>query len=110
LLQARPKLYMEIEERSASGRQEPFLSNGATGTLKPEWLKIFQDFPDRFVIRSDQHYPEPKNSPQRWQAVALVFNRLPGELRRKIGVENATRIYHLKSASPANSRSGPGKN
>ena len=34
------------------------------GKIKPEWMKLFEDFPDRFVIGSDQHYPEPKG-PQR---------------------------------------------
>jgi hypothetical protein len=28
----------------------------ADGKIKPDWLKLFQDFPDRFVIGSDQHY------------------------------------------------------
>jgi hypothetical protein len=41
----------------------------ADGKIKPDWLKLFQDFPDRFVIGSDQHYgPTPPQSPSRWQA------------------------------------------
>jgi hypothetical protein len=71
---------------------------------------LFQDFLDRFIIGTDQHYPEPRDSEQRWQAVLLVFNQLPGDLRRKIGIENAMRIYRLKSAAPANPVPGPGKN
>ena len=73
------------------------LDGGATGKLKPEWLKLFQDFPDRFVIGSDQHYPMPENQPQRWQAVITMFNQLPPDVRRKIGVENVGKIYKLKT-------------
>ena len=110
LLQAHPNLYMELKNDPLAVGKNPFLTNGATGTLKPQWLKIFQDFPDRFVIGSDQHYAEPKNGPQRWQAVVLVFNQLPADLRRKIGIENVIRIYRLKSAALVGSVPGPGKN
>ena len=101
LLQAHPNLYMELKNDPLAVGKNPFLTSGATGAIKPEWLKIFADFPDRFVIGSDQHYPEPKNGPQRWEAVALVLNQLPADLRRKIGMENAMRIYRLKSGSSA---------
>ncbi len=96
LLQAHPNLYMELKNDPLAVGLNPFLTHGATGTLKPEWLKIFQDFPDRFVVGSDQHYPQPKKGPQRWAAVVRVLNQLPPDLRRKIGLENAMRIYGLK--------------
>lgn len=63
------------------------------GKIKPHWLKLFQDFPDRFVIGSYQHYgPMPPQSPRR-QATVLLLNQLPADLRRKIGTENALHIY-----------------
>jgi predicted TIM-barrel fold metal-dependent hydrolase len=97
LLQAHPNLYMELKiDPLHPGMNSP-LTGGASGTLKPEWLKLFQDFPDRFVIGSDQHYPMPENEPQRWQAVILMLNQLPADLRRKIGTDNAIRIYNLKA-------------
>ena len=95
LLQAHPNLYMEIKiDPVEPGKNSP-LANGGSGALKPEWLKLFEDFPDRFVIGSDQHYPEPPNGPQRWQSVVLMFNQLPADLRQKIGIDNPTRIFHL---------------
>jgi hypothetical protein len=97
LLKAHPNLYMEIKlDPLAVGKNSP-LENGATGKIKPDWLKLFEDFPDRFVIGSDQHYPMPKTGPQRWQAVVLLFNQLPPELRHKIGIENPMHIYRFKS-------------
>ncbi|HVA95789.1 MAG TPA: amidohydrolase family protein [Candidatus Dormibacteraeota bacterium] len=96
LLQAHPNLYMELKNDPLDVGKNPFLTGGATGTIKPAWLKIFQDFPDRFVVGSDQIYPQPKKGPQRWAAVVGVLNQLSPDLRRKIGLENAMRIYGLK--------------
>jgi predicted TIM-barrel fold metal-dependent hydrolase len=93
LLQAHPNLYAEIKIDPLDPGVNSPLDGGATGRLKPEWLKLFQDFPDRFVIGSDQHYPMPPNQPQRWQAVIGMFNQLPPDLRSKIGVDNVRRIY-----------------
>jgi predicted TIM-barrel fold metal-dependent hydrolase len=91
LLTAHPNLYMEIKaDPLAQGLTYPL---DADGKLKPEWLKLFTDFPDRFIIGSDQHYPEPKGSEQRWQEVVLLFNQLPGDLRKKIGTQNIAHIY-----------------
>ena len=102
LLQAHPNLYMELKiDPMNAGLNSP-LTGGATGTIKPEWLKLFQDFPDRFVIGSDQHYPMPKDPAQRWQAVVVMFNQLPPDLRRRIGTENAIRLYNLKQAERSN--------
>jgi len=97
LLQAHANLYMELKLDALDVEMNPPLVNGATGPLKPEWLKLLQDFPDRFIIGSDQHYPMPEQAgPQRWQEIVLLFNQLPPDLRRKIGTENAVRIYNLK--------------
>ena len=50
LLQAHPNLYAEIKiDPMDPGLNSP-LDGGATGKVKPEWSKLFQDFPDRFVI------------------------------------------------------------
>ena len=96
LLQAHPNLYLELKiDPLDPGRNSP-LSDGASGVLKPEWLRLFRDFPDRFVIGSDQHYPMPDNGPQRWQAIVLLFNQLPPDLRQKIGLDNPARLFHLQ--------------
>ena len=98
LLQAHPNLYMEVKiDPKMPGENSP-LANGASGAIKPEWLKLFQDFPDRFVVGTDQHYPEPPPGPQRWEAVVLLLNQLPADLRRKIGMENAAQLYSATSS------------
>ncbi len=91
LLEAHPNLYMEIKtDPDAHGKTYPL---GFDGKIKPEWLKLFTDFPDRFVIGSDQHYPEPKDADKRWQETILLFNQLPPDVRKKIGIENVAHIY-----------------
>jgi predicted TIM-barrel fold metal-dependent hydrolase len=91
LLQAHPNLYMEIKyDPNFPGKDPPIVD----GKLKPEWLKLFSDFPDRFIIGSDQHYDPPATVPlARGQQNALLTDQLPPDVKRKIGMENALRIY-----------------
>jgi predicted TIM-barrel fold metal-dependent hydrolase len=97
LLMAHPNLYMEIKtDPQAPGRNYPL---GSDGKIKPEWLKLFKEFPDRFVIGSDQHYPEPPDADKRWQETILLFNQLPADVRKKIGTENVANIYGNAVAS-----------
>lgn len=97
LLLAHPNLFMEIKtDPQAPGRNYPL---GSDGKIKPEWLKLFTDFPDRFVLGSDQHYPEPRDADKRWQETILLFNQLPAGVRKKIGTENVAHIYGNSVAS-----------
>ncbi len=90
LLKAHSNLYIEIKADPLNpGKNYPLLD----GKIKPNWLELYQDFPDRFIIGTDQHYPEPQTSEQRWQTVVLLLNQLPENLRRKIGMENVLHIY-----------------
>ena len=102
LLQMHPNLYMEIKTDPQNvGKNYPLADDGK---IKPDWLQLFVDFPDRFIIGSDQHYPEPKGSEQRWQTVVLLFNQLPADVRRKIGTENVLHIFAGKPAAPTAKR------
>lgn len=95
LLQAHPNLYMEIKiDPLLLGKNPPL---DASSKIQPEWLALFKDFPDRFVIGSDQHYGSARSmsGPQRWQSVILLLNQLPADLQPKIASENARGIFHL---------------
>jgi predicted TIM-barrel fold metal-dependent hydrolase len=97
LLRAHPNLYMEIKtDPEARGLNYPLAEDGK---IKPQWLSLFTEFPDRFVIGSDQHYPEPKGQDRRWQEVILLFNQLPADVRKRIGTENIAAIYGNSVAS-----------
>jgi predicted TIM-barrel fold metal-dependent hydrolase len=95
LLSRHPNLYMEIKyDPNALGKNPPI---GTDGKLRPEWLKLYQDFPDRFIIGSDQHYDPPSSAPlARAQANAKLLDQLPQDLRRKVALENPLRIYGLQ--------------
>jgi len=96
LLKAHPNLFMEIKaDPKAQGLNYPM----ADGKLKPDWLALFTEFSDRFVIGSDQHYPETADPVQRWQEAVRLFNQLPEPVRKKIGTENVARIYGKAVAS-----------
>ncbi|MBZ5644104.1 MAG: amidohydrolase [Acidobacteriia bacterium] len=98
LLAAHPNLYMELKaDPLAKGPNYPL---DADGKIKADWLALIQEYPDRFVIGSDQHYPEPKDPVQRWQEVVLLLNQLPAGIREKIGTRNIAHIYG-KSAGAA---------
>jgi predicted TIM-barrel fold metal-dependent hydrolase len=96
LLAAHPNLYMELKIDPLSPGKNSSLVNGAGGPIKPDWLQLFQDFPDRFVVGSDQHYPEPPRGPQRWQTVVLLLNQLPEGLRQRIARDNAALLYSAR--------------
>jgi predicted TIM-barrel fold metal-dependent hydrolase len=97
LLKAHANLYMEIKtDPKAPGLNYPL----ADGKLKPEWLALFTEFPDRFILGTDQHYPEAKGpDPQRWQEAVGLFNQLPAGVRTQIGTANVARIYGKSVAS-----------
>ncbi len=92
LLRSHPNLYMDVKLDPGSPGKNPLLLPGPRPTVHPEWLQLFRDFPDRFVMGSDQHYPEPATGPQRWEAIAALLQALPPELQRKMGTENANRL------------------
>jgi len=77
------------------------------GDINKEWLSVLRDFPDRFVIGTDSFIvasnysgPDapksfaPKAEKQR-NAVRILLDSLPETLARRIGYENAERLYKL---------------
>ena len=91
LLQRNPNLYMEIKyDPGFPGKDPPIVD----GKLKPEWLKLYTDFPDRFLIGSDQHFDPPATvALARAQQNALLLDQLPPDLRKKIAIDNPLRLY-----------------
>lgn len=105
LLTDHSNLYMSF--RMAPGRAPQNHPMTRQGTIKPEWLRLLQDFPDRFVLGGDQFFVSDSvrgSGPARTfsQRAPLVRQRtraflaaLPADLARKIGYENAIRLYKL---------------
>ena len=89
LLRAHDNLYLEIKHDPRAVGKNPIMVGGK---ITGEWMALFQEFPDRFLIGSDQHYPEQGQS-ARWPSVVAILNQLPGPLREQIGAANARRVF-----------------
>ena len=101
LMTENPNLYMSI--RIASGMRErkvvkPTFPLTENGRLKPEWLALFQEFPDRFLIGSDEIIKPADNHPSAGsiRSTLALLGQLPPKLKARIGYENAYGLYKLK--------------
>lgn len=97
LLGRHPNLYMSL--RPGRGGPAPAIALDAQGVLKPDWLALLRDFPDRFVLGSDQFhppYPGARRTPaEGYDNLRRLIDQLPQELARAIAFENAERLYGL---------------
>lgn len=105
LLRAHPNLFLAIrahEEAFMMDRRTPLPNriHDANGRLKPEWLALFNEFPDRFVVGSDE-FVGPSGILRGGGAQVSftmtwpLMDQLSPELARKIGWENAARLYRM---------------
>lgn len=105
LLQRHPNLYMSVRVGGGLPFNRPLTDSGE---LKPDWAALFAEFPDRFVIGTDNFYAgavvagkgpgmvfAERNEPKLENSRRLL-SQLPPELAAKIGRENAIAIYRLK--------------
>ncbi len=101
LLTKHLNLYLSI--RVASGMQArgvvaaTFPLDGS-GNLKQDWLELFSQFPERFVIGSDEIILQDNRHPSTGsiQTTVGLLKQLPEALQRKIGYENAYLLFGLK--------------
>ncbi|MFQ5637725.1 MAG: amidohydrolase family protein [bacterium] len=99
LLTDHSNLYMAIKFLDQSGLQ--FIENrpvDENGSIRPEWLQLISDFPNRFVMGADEFFGIPGLTPQRppsLKATWSLIDQLPEDLARKVGYENVERLYKL---------------
>jgi predicted TIM-barrel fold metal-dependent hydrolase len=103
LLKRHPNLYMEIKvDPLRPGFNSPLPDSGS-GPIRPEWVRLFQDFPNQFLIGSDQHYG-PKDELftglPRWATVVGLLNQLPAETRKRIAIDNVRLLRPAASRLP----------
>lgn len=66
------------------------------GKIRPEWVELLREFPDRFVIGTDQFHGVGDRMPRFLPDVRSFVDQLPADLARKVARENAERLYRLK--------------
>ena len=102
LLAKHPNLYMSIRINPPGVPENSPFTEGRE--IKPEWLELLRAFPDRFVLGSDTFYGSPRITlPVRRPPPAMMLMplrmllaRMPPDIARSVGSENAARIYRLK--------------
>ncbi|RMG01590.1 MAG: hypothetical protein D6726_09235 [Nitrospirae bacterium] len=102
LLEKHPNLYMSIKISPRDCLHQNCPVKPAVG-IKQEWIKLMKRFPDRFMIGSDQFYLSPRSpllriGPPSAIPTSRFFKHLPPDLKRKIGYENALRVFKLLNA------------
>jgi hypothetical protein len=99
LLERHPNLYMSV--RVGRGAPHPAYALDEGGRLKPAWRKLFEDFPDRFVLGSDIfHPPQPGGVRAEFMKATLdnlriLLEQLPSGLARRMASENAAHLYRF---------------
>lgn len=97
LLSRHKNLYMSFKISPEGSKQIRPLGNGGT-VVKPEWLALIREFPDRFVPGTDQFYGPPAGKqigPQKTEAMIRFINLLPQDLALKICRENPRAIFGI---------------
>jgi hypothetical protein len=100
LLRKHPNLSMSFKISPRDSRPECMpIEQG--GGLKAEWLQFIREYPDRFIIGTDQFYVSPRSpmrhiGPTKAEPMNRFFSLLPPDLALKIGQENPRRIFGLQ--------------
>jgi hypothetical protein len=95
LLGRHRNLFMTIKyDHIGTKLTAPFSSD--SGGIRPGWIALLRDFPDRFMIGSDQFIGD---DTERFAGARRVVEALPADLARPIANENVKRIYRLGVAA-----------
>jgi hypothetical protein len=95
LLERHPNLFMSFKVHRHSSPETRAL---ARGRIKPEWLSLVQQFPERFVMGSDQFYVTPwsdRQFPNSLVGALAVLASLPMDLAQQVGQKNPGILFKL---------------
>lgn len=103
LLRKHPNLYLSVRLANAPEDRSSVDSNwpvDETGTIRAAWLALIKEFPDRFLMGGDEFFlseQADRKHPSAGSAAATasLVNQLPEDLKRKVGYENAKRVFGL---------------
>lgn len=91
LLARHSNLYMSVKLDPRGPQRTSALD--PAGAIRPGWLALLREFPDRFMAGSDQFHDEGEKRLARARAFA---DALPADIAGPVARENALRVYRLK--------------
>lgn len=98
LLESFPNLHMSF--RLNRGAPRPAAALDPSGQVKPAWLALIGDFPDRFMLGSDSFYgpagSERGSTEEGLQNLRNLVQQLPPDVARQVARDNAIRLYRLR--------------
>lgn len=95
LLARHSNLYMSVKLDTRGPQRTSALD--AEGAVRPGWLAMLREFPDRFMVGSDQFHDQ---ATERLARARTFADGLPADIALRVARENALRVYRLNK--PAN--------
>ena len=100
LMMRHPNLYGSIKHRTPTRRAPSPKVNicDRSGEIEAEWLRLFERFPDRFMIGSDSGpglFVKGGNDFRHLKHMQAFLHRLPKHLLGPIARDNAIRVFNL---------------
>ncbi|MFQ5410189.1 MAG: amidohydrolase family protein [Anaerolineales bacterium] len=104
LLTEHPNLYLalKVEEREVQVESNDPMPNrivDESGQIRPEWMQLISDFPDRILIGADEFIGIPGATPtypQSFEEIWPILDQLPPDLAAQVGRDNAPSVYNLR--------------
>lgn len=97
LLKKHGNLYMSV--RLGRGGPAPMFALDDEMKLKPAWLALFADYPERFVLGSDFFHSaggrQRGPGDEALKSFSVLLEQLPPELAAAIGYRNAEKLFRL---------------
>ncbi|HLE48246.1 MAG TPA: amidohydrolase family protein [Candidatus Thermoplasmatota archaeon] len=97
LLYQHPNLYLQL--KFTSTKFTPTFPDhsvlDSAKKIRPEWLTLLQDYPDRAVIGSDVKFADPEFNSAYLEDADRFVQALPSSIQNKIAFENAKALYNL---------------
>jgi len=98
MLETYPNLHMSFRLNRSAPR--PAAALDPSGRVKPQWLALIGDFPDRFMLGSDSFYGpggiERGGTEEGLQNLRSLVEQLPPEVARQVARDNAVRLFRLQ--------------
>lgn len=98
MLKAYPNLYMSFRLNRSAPR--PAAALDPSGRVKPQWLALIGEFPDRFMLGSDAFYgpggSERGATEEGLQNLRNLVAQLPPDVARQVAHDNAVRLFRLQ--------------